>query len=134
MAQLLVKNARVVATMDDARREIPDCDILIDGAVISRVGPRLEAPGAEVLDASGCVVLPGFVNTHNHSFQGIYRILPKTQDVHFLDWITYLTSLWIERPVSPEAAQAAARVNFAEMVLTGTTLSADQHYLYPPGQ
>lgn len=134
MAQLLIKNARVVATMDDARREIPDCDVLIEGPAIAQVGPNLAAPGAEILDARGCLVLPGLINTHNHSFQAIYRATPETQDVHFLDWITFFTTLWLERPVTPEAAQVAARVNFAEMLLTGTTLSADQQYLYPPGQ
>jgi 8-oxoguanine deaminase len=131
MTRLLVRNALLVATMDDGRREIPDCDVLIDGPVVADVGPGIEAEADEVIDATGCVVLPGFVNTHNHSFQALYRVIPETQQVNFVDWITYLTRLWLEHPFSPDAIHAAAIVNFGEMLLTGCTATADQHYLYP---
>jgi 8-oxoguanine deaminase len=134
MGTLLIKNALVVATMDDERNEIRDCDILIDGRSIAQVAQTLDVGADEEIDAHNCVVIPGLVNTHNHCFQALYRAIPETQQVHFVDWITYLSTLWLRNPVSPEAVYAAARLNFAELVLTGSTTTADQHYLYPEGQ
>lgn len=56
--------------MDDERRGLADSDVLIDGNVIAHVGRDLdERDGDTVIDVSGCLVLPGFVNTHNHLFQ-----------------------------------------------------------------
>ena len=134
MATLLVRHALLVATMDDERREIPDCDVLIDGQAVAQVGPNLQVEADEVIDARGCVVLPGLVNTHNHLYQTLYRVMPRTEQATFDTWITYLSRLWLERPFSPEAVYAAALVAFGEMLLTGCTTSADQHYVFPPGQ
>ena len=134
MGKLLIKNATLVATMDDRGREIADCDVLIDGSAIVKVGQKLVEPADEVLDASGCVVLPGFVNTHNHLYQTLYRALPKTQKTDFVSWITYMAGMWRTNPPPPDAVYYAALANFGEMLITGTTTSADQHYLYVPGQ
>jgi len=131
MGSLLVKNAALVATMDDQRREIPDCDILIQDSAIVQVGPGIQTEADQVFDAGGCLVLPGFTNTHNHTFQALYRVIPQTLQVGFVEWITFMTNLWLKRPFSPEAIHAAALANFGEMLLSGCTISADQHYLYP---
>ena len=48
-------------------------DVLIEGSQISAVGPSLAAPGAQVIDASGLIVMPGFVDTHRHLWQTILR-------------------------------------------------------------
>ena len=79
---LLLANAAVVATMDDARREIADGSVLVRGHAIEAVGPAGELPGAadEVIDCRGMVVLPGLVNTHHHGFQTLTRALPAAQD------------------------------------------------------
>jgi dihydroorotase len=60
---LLIKNGRVIdpATQTDNR-----LDVLVDGERIARVGPNLEAPGAETFDAKGLVVAPGFIDLHCH--------------------------------------------------------------------
>jgi len=134
MSTLLVKDAMLVATMDDNGSELADCDILIDGASISKVGQKVSEQADEVIDARGCVVIPGLVNTHNHVFQALYKCIPETQQVGFIGWITYLTDLWLRIPPSPDAVYAAALINFGEMLLTGCTISADQHYMYLSGQ
>ncbi len=41
-------------------------DVLVEDGVIVRVGERLDAPGAEVIDADGLLVLPGLVEAHTH--------------------------------------------------------------------
>lgn len=133
MAKLLVENALLVATMDDQSREISDCDILIDGGLIAAVGAGLDASADEVIDARNCVVIPGFVNTHNHLFQSLYRAVPAVQQTDFVSWITHMSGIWVRNPPSSEAVYTAALVNFGEMLITGCTASADQHYMYGSG-
>ncbi|MBZ5694071.1 MAG: dihydroorotase [Acidobacteriia bacterium] len=60
---LLIKNGRV---LDPASKTDAALDVLLDGERISRVGANLEAPGAEILDAKGLIVAPGFIDLHCH--------------------------------------------------------------------
>ncbi len=63
-----------IITMDGRHRELPSGDILITGGWISAVETSLQAPpGAEVIDATGLVVLPGLVDTHRHTWQTLLR-------------------------------------------------------------
>jgi len=129
---LLIKNALRVATMDDAGTELADADILIKGRVILAVGKDLEAPdGAQVLDARGCVVIPGMVNTHHHLCQTLTRATPAAQDAKLFDWLVYHYQVW--RHLTPEYAALGAQVGLGELLLTGCTTSTDHTYLYPKG-
>lgn len=128
---LLIKNALRVATMDDAGTELKDADILVRGRVIVSVGKDLDEPGARVLDARGCVVIPGMVNTHHHLCQALTRATPAAQDAKLFDWLTYHYTVW--RHLTPEYAAAGARVGLGELLLTGCTTSTDHTYLYPRG-
>lgn len=66
-----------VLSMDPGVGDFDMADVLIDGSTIEAVGPNLDA-SAEVVDASGMIVLPGFVDTHRHCWQGALRnILPN---------------------------------------------------------
>ena len=60
---LLIKNGRV---LDPASRTDAQLDVLLDGERIAQVGPSLAASGAEVFDAAGLVVAPGFIDLHCH--------------------------------------------------------------------
>ena len=60
---LLIHNGRVV---DPARAFDGPADVLIDGSRIARIGPKVDAPGAERFDASGMIVAPGFIDLHCH--------------------------------------------------------------------
>ncbi len=60
---LLIHNGRL---LDPSRNFDGPADVLIEGERIARVGPKIEAPGAERLDASGLVVAPGFIDLHCH--------------------------------------------------------------------
>jgi len=130
---LLIKNALRVATMDDAGTELTGADILLKGRVILAVGKDLEAPhDAQVLDASGCVVIPGMVNTHHHLCQTLTRATPAAQDAKLFDWLVYHYGVW--RHLTPEYAALGAQVGLGELLLTGCTTSTDHTYLYPKGQ
>jgi cytosine/adenosine deaminase-related metal-dependent hydrolase len=129
---LLIKNALRVATMDDAGTEIAGGDVLIKGRVILAVGKDLEAPDdARVLDARGCVVIPGMVNTHHHLCQTLTRATPAAQDAKLFDWLVYHYQVW--RHLTPEYAALGAQVGLGELLLTGCTTSTDHTYLYPRG-
>ena len=129
---LLIKNALRIATMDDAGTEIAGGDILIKGRVILAVGKDLEAPDdAQVLDARGCVVIPGMVNTHHHLCQTLTRATPAAQDAKLFDWLVYHYQVW--RHLTPEYAALGAQVGLGELLLTGCTTSTDHTYLYPRG-
>src|ERR1700683_3311573 len=69
--ELLIKGGHVV-TMDPALGDQPDSDVLVRDGLIVEVGPGLEtsAPDAEVIDATGRLVIPGLVDTHRHVWQG----------------------------------------------------------------
>lgn len=130
---LLVRNARVVVTMDDARREIPDGAILVRGNRIEQVGPTAELPAEadEVIDLAGHVVLPGLVNTHHHMFQSLTRAVPAAQDGELFTWLKALYPVWAR--LRPEMLHAATLTAMAELILSGCTTSSDHLYIFPNG-
>ena len=68
----LIKNG-IVLSLDPQIGEVTGCDVLIDRDRILAVGVGLEADGAEVIDASGMIVMPGFVDSHRHIWEGVLR-------------------------------------------------------------
>ena len=72
MAQTLIRGGTVVS-MDPAVGDLAHGDLLIEGDVIRAVAPSLDAPGAEIIDASGCIVIPGLINAHQHTWQTALR-------------------------------------------------------------
>ncbi|MEV7042418.1 amidohydrolase family protein [Amycolatopsis sp. NPDC051061] len=68
----LVRGGMVVS-MDPAIGHLPRGDVLIEDGRIAAVAPEIDAAGAEVVDATGKIVLPGFVDTHRHTWQTAFR-------------------------------------------------------------
>lgn len=129
MKTLLIKNAEVLATMDDAGREIKGGDVYIEGPEIKKVGKGLRVKADRVIDAKGCVVMPGMVNTHHHLYQTLTRNLPKVQDAKLFDWLVYLYEIW--KHLDEEAVYASTQAGLGELLLTGCTTSTDHLYLFP---
>ena len=66
-----------VLSLDRAVGDFEQADVLIQGSKIAAVRPNISAPGAQVIDASNSIVMPGFVDTHRHMWQGFLRnVLP----------------------------------------------------------
>jgi len=126
---LLVKNADVLVTMDGDRRELNGGCLLVENGVITSVGP--EMPADEILDASGCVVTPGLVNTHHHLYQSLTRVVPGGQDALLFGWLQTLYPIWAK--MRPEHMKVSAQIGLAELALSGCTMSSDHLYLYPNG-
>ncbi|EPX81181.1 8-oxoguanine deaminase [Litoreibacter arenae] len=130
MSELLVENAHTVLTMDDTRRELRDADVLIRGGVIVEVESGLETAG-RVINAEGCVVTPGLVNTHHHLYQTLTRAVPGGQDALLFGWLQTLYPIWSR--FGPEEMFVSAQVGLAELALSGCTMTSDHLYLYPNG-
>lgn len=129
---VLIKNAAVVVTMDAARREPADADILIKNGVIRAVGAAPEdAEPDEIIDAQGCVVTPGLVNTHHHLFQTLVRAVPPGQDAALFGWLQSLYPIFSR--MTPDDIFVSAQLGLAEMALSGCTMSSDHLYLYVNG-
>lgn len=133
MATCLVRHARLLATMDRARREIPDGAVWARDGVIEHVGLTAELPQTAdvVIDARDRLVMPGLVNTHHHLFQSLTRVLPGAQGAKLFDWLRTLYPLWAR--ITPEMIYTSAQLALAELMLSGCTTAADHLYLYPNG-
>jgi cytosine/adenosine deaminase-related metal-dependent hydrolase len=130
MASVLIRNADVVVTMDGARRELAGGDILIRDGAIEAVGTGL-GPADEVVNAAGCVVTPGLVNTHHHLYQSMTRAVPGGQDALLFGWLQTLYPIWGR--MGPDEMRVSAEVGLAELALSGCSLSSDHLYIYPNG-
>jgi 8-oxoguanine deaminase len=131
MTTLLVKNADLLVTMDDADRRIAGGGLFIERNVIRQVGTMAGLPPTadQVLDAQGMVVLPGMVNTHHHLYQSLTRALPSAQDAELFDWLRTLYPIWAG--LTGEAVYISALIALSELVLSGCTTVADHLYIYP---
>ncbi len=130
MSELLIRNADHLLTMDDAARELSGVDLLVRDGVIAQIGTGLSTTGV-VVDAGGCVVTPGLVNTHHHLFQTLTRAVPAAQDALLFGWLQTLYPIWAR--LTPEHAFVSAQIGLAELALSGCTLSSDHLYVYPGG-
>ncbi len=130
---LLVKNAAVLVTMDDARRELRDAGLYIEDNRIVAVGPTATLPASadEIMDLRGHIVLPGLINTHHHMYQSLTRAVPAAQDVELFGWLETLYPIWAR--LTPEMIRVSALTAMAELILSGCTTSSDHLYLYPNG-
>jgi cytosine/adenosine deaminase-related metal-dependent hydrolase len=133
MPTLLAKNAEILVTMDDERREIPDGGIFVRDGFVEQVGPTSELPtdAETVLDMSGQVVMPGFVNTHHHLDQTLTRALPVAQDINLFPWLRAHYRIWARK--TPEATRTSTLIGLAELALSGCTTVFDHSYVWQSG-
>ncbi|MSV96951.1 MAG: 8-oxoguanine deaminase [Actinobacteria bacterium] len=131
-ADLVVRNATLVATVDNARREIPGGWVAITNGIITGVGSAGSEPHAtRVIDATDCLVTPGLVNTHHHMYQNLTRAFPPMTNAALFGWLQTLYPLW--STLDEEAANVSAWVGLAELALSGCTTSTDHLYVHPAG-
>jgi 5-methylthioadenosine/S-adenosylhomocysteine deaminase len=112
---ILIKGGTLV-TMD-AQNSIVQGDLFIkEGRIVSIAG--VEANADVIIDASGCAVLPGFVQTHIHLCQTLFR--GAADDLPLLDWLK--KRVWLmEAAHTAESIRASARLGVAELIKGGTT-------------
>jgi 5-methylthioadenosine/S-adenosylhomocysteine deaminase len=114
---LLIRNATVL-TMNDARDIVTGDLWMTDGRIAAVGAAPAGAKPAEVLDAEGGLVLPGFVQTHIHLCQTLFR--GAADDMPLLEWLR--TRIWpLEAAHDDTTLRAAARLAAAELLAGGTT-------------
>ena len=132
MKRTLFRGFDVVATMDGASREIAGGFVLVEGNHISKVGDDPDGLSAdEVIDGEGKVLLPGFVNTHHHLYQALFRNVPGASEAKLFDWLVFLYERW--QRIGEEAMRVSSAVACSELLLSGATTTTDHCYLYPRG-
>ena len=132
-ADLVLRNARLVVTMDGGRRELAGGWVAVTGGLVQAVGSSLDEPpaAAEVVDVGDCLVTPGLINTHHHLYQNLTRAYPPMTDKPLFGWLQSLYPLW--RGLDEESVYASAFVGLAELALSGCTTSTDHLYVHPHG-
>ena len=133
MSSLLVKNANLLVTMDDHRRELPGGGLFIEDGFISRVGKTTDLPqdADRVLDLTDHIVLPGLINTHHHFYQTLTRAVPAAQDANLFNWLKTLYPIWGR--MNPDDIFVSTQTALAELALSGCTTASDHLYIFPNG-
>lgn len=133
MASLLARNASVLVTMDGGRRELKNAGLYAEDGILKTVGPNEELPATAdtVIDLTGQICLPGFVNVHHHLNQTLTRNFPGAQDNNLFPWLKALYRVWAR--TTPEASRASTLVGLAELALSGCTTVFDHSYVFKNG-
>src|SRR5262245_8743601 len=116
MPSLLIRNATIL-TMNDAH-DVVEGDVFIEGDRITAVGDVGDLSATRVINAGGNYLLPGFIHTHIHLCQTLFR--GYADDLSLLDWLKQ--RVWpMEAAHTPASLRASARLAAAELLLGGTT-------------
>src|SRR5438477_4951710 len=113
---ILIKSGTIV-TMDEDN-SIVRGDVLIRDGRIAEVVGKVDGNADEIIDAAGCAVLPGFVQTHIHLCQTLFR--GAADDLALIDWLK--KRVWpMEAAHTAESVRASALIGIAELIKGGTT-------------
>ncbi len=131
MTTLLIRNAKMLVTMDTERREIRGGGLFVRDGVIEQVGETAVLPltADKILDLNHHIVLPGLVNTHHHLYQGLTRVIPAAQNAALFGWLQTLYPIWAG--MNAEAIYISTLTGLAELLLSGCTTASDHLYIYP---
>src|SRR5699024_852936 len=109
-------------------------DIRIVDGVVRTLGHDLQPnPGESVFDARGCVVFPGWVNTHHHLFQSLLKGVPAGIHLTLSPWLQAVPFTYRRAFADERLFRLAVRVGLVELLRSGCTTVADHHYLFQPG-
>ena len=128
MSSLLIKNASSIVTCDNNDTVHSSSNLLIENGVITYIGKE-EKKADKIIDASGCFVYPGLINTHHHLFQIFTRNLPQVQNMELFEWLTNLYEIW--KNLNNDVVYYSSITAMGELLKTGCTTCFDHHYLFP---
>src|SRR5258708_14887743 len=130
MFTLLAKNAEVLVNMYSQARELKNAGLYVEDGFIKQVGPNEELPvtADTVLDLSGQIVLPGFVNTHHHLNQTLTRNLAAAQNNNLFPWLQAQNRILAR--TTEEYSRACTLIEPAEIEISGCTTGFDHHYAF----
>ncbi len=133
MNDLLIRGADALLTglRGDAARSA-GTDVRVRGGVIRAIGTLAPEPGEQVVDARGCVIYPGWVNTHHHLFQSLLKGVPAGINLALVPWLAAVPVTYRRHFDHEAALRLAARVGLVELLLSGCTTVCDHQYHYYP--
>ena len=126
MNKILIKNAEIVTMNQD--HEILTGDIYIENNTIKMIGQNLAQTGEEkIIDATKRTIIPGFVQTHIHLCQTIFR--GRGDDLELMDWLK--TRIWpLEAAHDEESIYYSAMLGIGELIQSGTTTIVDMETVH----
>lgn len=133
-SNVLIRNAGMVLTMDPNLGEgslgiLENADVLLEKDKIIKVGLGIQAPGAVVIDARGKIVMPGFVDVHNHLWQSLIRGCSTDKDL--MGWLNSCV-FPLYRPPQPsgEEVYTAVTLSTSDLINTGVTTVVDSSHSF----
>lgn len=116
----LIRGATVITL--DKQGDLPRADVLVTGDVVAEIAPELHVDDAQVVDASGCIVIPGLVNAHMHTWQTALRGLAANWTLleYFKNMHAGLATVF-----EPQDLYIATLVGALNQLNCGTTTLAD---------
>ncbi len=132
MGELLIKNGLVV-TMDGDRMIYRNGSVGVEDSRIAEIGPAsrvvAKTPECEVIDATGQIVIPGFVSCHNHLYSAVVRSIPYSgfadADFSFIGWMEQFWLPLLEDRVTREQMYVGTLANCLEHIRSGMTTTTD---------
>jgi len=116
-----------------AMRAVGGTDVRVRGGRIAAIGTLAAEPGERIVNAAGCVIYPGWVNTHHHLFQSLLKGVPAGINLPLVPWLAAVPVPYRRYFDGEAALRLAARIGLVELLLSGCTTVADHQYLYWPG-
>lgn len=125
MSSILIKNAEII-TMNE-KEEIVQGDIYVVDDRITDIGKDLSYAASKVIDASGKTVIPGFIQTHIHLCQTLFR--GQADDLELMDWLKQ--KIWpLEASHDEESIYYSAMLGIGELLQSGTTTVVDMETVH----
>ncbi len=133
-SRTLIRHASLILTMDPTLGNgqlgtLTDGDVLVAGETIVAVGKGLSPTGATVVEAAGKIILPGFVDIHNHLYQSVFRGGCTDEDV--LGWLDHC-NIPVRKAMSEADIYAPVRLSTLDLIGTGVTTVVDWVHLFKP--
>ena len=122
---IIIKNGTLV-TVDKDRRIIKS-DVAVNNGIIEMIGDCGGIAAEKIIDASGCIVMPGLINCHTHIYQALIEGIGY--DMHFEPWNWRFLFPIVSR-MTPEHSSISAKVAALEMIKSGTTMVCDHWYMH----
>jgi 5-methylthioadenosine/S-adenosylhomocysteine deaminase len=133
----LIRNAALILTMDPTIGKgdlgvIEEGDILLVGDKIAAVGKHLQDQGGQIADATGKIVMPGFVDVHNHLWQSLIRGCQADQDLN--GWLEACVFPLATPAMTPSETEvyAGVRLSTLDLIMTGVTTVVDWSHSFSP--
>jgi len=131
---IIIGNGRLI-TRDSTNPYIEDGAVLLDGKVIGKIGTTSEIkelfPQADFIDANGGVIMPAFINTHEHIYSAMARGI-SINGYNPKGFLDILDGMWwtIDRNLTLEQTRQSARATYIDSIKNGVTTVFDHHASY----